>query len=120
MLVLPTWVRVVSAYSVAAIVPMLLPTAHGDDCRVATMIAATCLAGTRVPVTAAINVSIVLWLCPARALWWPTTDEPDNVNRVLKEILEWMDTHDDVPPKVQTKPAPDTHDDVKKTVLANA
>ena len=40
-----------------------------------------------------------------------------NVTQVLKEILEWMDTHDDVPPRVHTKPAPPQ---VKETVLANA
>ena len=65
MLALPRWLRVVSAYSVAAIVPMLLPSAHGDNCRVASIIAASTLAATRVSIASAIGVSIVLWLCPA-------------------------------------------------------
>ena len=106
MLALPTWLRVVRAYSVAAIVHMLLPTAHGDDCRVAIMIAGICLAGTRVSLASAISASIVLRPCLACALWWPTTDEPDNVTFVLEEILEWIDNHDDVPPRRQRKLAP--------------
>ena len=99
MFALPTWLRVVSAYSVAAIVPILMPTAHGNDCRVATMMAATCLAGTRVSLASAISVSIILWLCPVRALWWPTSDDTDYITVCLTEVLKFMDAHDDVLPK---------------------
>ena len=45
------------------------------------------------------------------------TDGLDNVTCVLKKVLGWMDTQDDVPPRVQTKPAPSQ---VKETALANA
>ena len=43
MLALPTWLRIISAYSVAALVPTLLPSAHGDNCRVFTTISASAL-----------------------------------------------------------------------------
>lgn len=98
MFALPTWLRVISAYSAATIVPVLLPTAHGNDCRVATMMAATCLAGTRASLASAIGISIVLWLCPARALWWPTSDDTDYITVCLREVLKFMDAHEDVLP----------------------
>ena len=74
-----TWLRVVSAYTLAFIAHVLLPTAHADDCRGATMIAVIGLAGVCVSLACTINVSIVFWVCPARALWWRTTDEFYNV-----------------------------------------
>ena len=40
MLAQPTWLRIICAYGVAALVPTLLPNAHGDNCRVFTTIAA--------------------------------------------------------------------------------
>ena len=106
MLALPTWLRVVSAYSVAAIVPMLLPSAHGDNCRVATVVAASTLAATRVSIGSAIGVSIVLWLCPARVLWWPKNEDTDSVTALLRDIVKWMDAHVDVLPTRHKQPTP--------------
>ena len=106
MLALPTWMCVVSAYSVAAVVPILLPSAHGDRCRVTTAMAASTLAATRVSVASAIILSIVLCLCPASALWWPSDETADKVTLLLKEILRWLDEHDDVLPARNTRAKP--------------
>ena len=58
-LALPTWLRVVSTYSVAATVPVLLPSAHGENCRVGAVNAASTLAAARVSVASAVGVSIM-------------------------------------------------------------
>ena len=70
MLALPMWLRIISAYSVAALVPTLLPSAHGDNCRMSTTISASGLAAIRVSPTAALGVSFALCLCPTRMVWW--------------------------------------------------
>jgi len=44
-------------------------------------------------------------------------DGVDNVTRVLRKILGWLDAHDDVLPRVQKKPAPSQKEE---TALANA
>ena len=44
-------------------------------------------------------------------------DDTDNVTLVLRKVLKWMDAHDDVPPRVHTKPTPSQK---KETALANA
>ena len=98
MLALPTWLRIICAYSVAALVPTLLPNAHGDNCRIAATTAASTLAAARVSVASAVGVSTVLWLCPARVLWWPINEDTDSVTALLRAILKWMDSHDDVLP----------------------
>ena len=64
MLALPTWLRIICAYSVAALVPTLLPNAHGDNCRVFTTISASALAATLASPAAAVGVTFVLCLCP--------------------------------------------------------
>ena len=56
-------------------------------------------AASRVSVVSAIILSMVLWLCPARALRWPKDETTDKVTSLLKEILRWLDAHDDVLPK---------------------
>lgn len=106
-LALPTWMRVVSAYCAAAAVPMLLPTAHGANCRVATTIAATCLAGARVSLTSASVVSAVLFLCPAWILWWTKDRVDDSVTPILKKVLKWMDDHNNVLPTGYATPPPE-------------
>ena len=60
MLALPTWLRIICAYSVAALVPTLLPNAHGDNCRVFTTILASALAATLASPTAAVGATPVL------------------------------------------------------------
>ena len=45
-------------------------------------------------------------------------DGVDNVARALRKILEWMDAHDDVLPKVHTKPVSASRKE--ETTLANA
>ena len=44
-------------------------------------------------------------------------DGVDNVARVLRKSLDWMGAHDDVLPRVHTKPAPSQKEE---TALANA
>ena len=103
-LALPTWLTVASAYSVAAIVSMQLPAAHGDNCRVATTITATTLAAAQVSIASAGLGSIVLWLCPPWALWWTKDTKTDNitpafkVTSMLRDVLRWMDANDNVLP----------------------
>ena len=106
MLALPTWLRIICAYSVAALVPTLLPYAHGDNCRVFTTISASALAATLVSPVVAVGVSFVLCLCPTRMLWWPNDEETDTVTSLLREVLKWMDAHDDVLPARHTRPTP--------------
>ena len=106
MLALPTWLRIICAYSVAALVPTLLPNAHGDNCRVFTTISASALAATLASPTAAVGVSFVLCLCPTRMLWWPSDEETDTVTSLLREVLKWMDAHDDVLPARHNRPTP--------------
>ena len=106
MLALPTWLRIICAYSVAALVPTLLPNAHGDNCRVFTTIAASILAAALVSPAAAVGVSFVLCLCPTRMLWWPNDEETDTVTSLLREVLKWMDAHDDVLPVYHRRPTP--------------
>ena len=88
MLALPTWLRIICAYGVAALVPMLLPNAHGDNCRVFTTISASALAATLASPAAAVGVSFVLCLCPTRMLWWPCDEETDTVTSLLREVLK--------------------------------
>ena len=88
MLSLPTWLRIICAYSVAALVPTLLPNAHGDNCRVFTTISASALAATLASPAAAVGVSFVLCLCPTRMLWWPSDEETDTVTSLLREVLK--------------------------------
>ena len=106
MLAQPTWLRIIFAYGVAALVPTLLPNAHGDNCRVFTTISASALAATLASPTAAVGVSFVLCLCPTRMLWWPSDEETDTVTSLLREVLEWMDAHDDVLPVYHRCPTP--------------
>ena len=106
MLALPTWLQIICAYSVAALVPTLLPNAHGDNCRVFTTISASALAATLASPAAAVGVSFVLCLCPTRMLWWPTDEETDTVTSLLREVLKWMDAHDDVLPARHNRPTP--------------
>ena len=106
MLALPTWLRIISAYSVAALVPTLLPNAHGDNCRVFTTISASALAATLASPATAVGVSFVLGLCPTRMLWWPSDEETDTVTSLLREVLKWMDANDDVLPAKHPRPTP--------------
>ena len=100
------WLRIISAYSVAALVPMLLSNAHGDNCRVFTIISASTLAATLVSPVSAVGVSLVLCLCPKRMLWWPNDEEADTVTSLMLEVLKWMDAHDDVLPAIIQDPTP--------------
>ena len=106
MLVLPMWLRIISAYSVASLVPTLLPNAHGDNCRVFTTISAGTLAAIFASLAVAVGVSVVLSLCPTRMLWWPNDEETDTVTSLLREVLKWMDAHDDVLPAIFKHPTP--------------
>ena len=106
MLALPAWLRVVSAYSAAATVPMQFPTAHGDNCRLATTIAAACLAGARVSLASASGVSAILCLCPAWIVWWTKDGVNDSVTPIFRKVLKWMDDHSNVLPKGNANPPP--------------
>ena len=48
LLAIPTWLAMPAAYGLAALVPMKLPAAHGDTCRVATTMAASTIAAMHV------------------------------------------------------------------------
>ena len=81
-------------------VPTLLPSAHGDNCRVYTTISAGVFAAIFDSPVAAIGVSFVLCLCPKQVLWWPTDEDTDSITLLLQELLKWMDAHNDVLPVI--------------------
>ena len=120
-LALPTWLAMVSAYGLAAIVPMQLPPAHSENCRVATTIAASALAATHGSFVFAGLASVLLWLCPAWALWWPhKSDAPIKqqedkhaITSVLNRTLAFMDDHEDMLPYDKyTKPTPEQKEEI--------
>ena len=85
MFALPSWLTIFSAYCVAAVVSMQLPHSHGDDCRVATTIAATTVVAAHVSLAYAGVAFIALWLCPAWAFWWTKDSQTVSVQRELED-----------------------------------
>ena len=103
---LPTWLRIIFAYNLAALVPTLLPNAHGDKCRILTTISAGALAATLASPIAAVGVTFVLCLCPTRMLWWPSDEDKNMVTTILQEMLKWMDANDDMLPQYRIRSTP--------------
>ena len=107
---LPTWMRILTAHTMTVIASKFVPDAHGKNCRVATMFAASLSLAAHVsPISAAISAAM-LWLCPAWALWWPKDAQKvrvqqdiddskvQRIEKLFKEVLDWLRDNDGVLP----------------------
>lgn len=85
MLALPSWLRAVSAYSAAAIVPMMLPTAHGITAAWQPRLPQPVSLELVFSLASASVVCAIMWLCPVWILWWTKDGVDDNVTPHIEE-----------------------------------
>ena len=105
----PVSLAVIISYVVAGCLPRLLPSAHGEHCRLSTSICCAastmCLVG---PLYGMMAATFLYWL-PERCLWWP--DVAESYVRICEDVMAWLEANDYVLPKEHKNPNDDQREE---------